>query len=268
MGDGNLSLGHQIPQPAGNKGDTLHPVVHQEDLSIAVQLPQNRTSSQLVVILGDIGFYGQARLRGGLHGAHVANPDERHMEGARDGSSTQREHIDFTSQLFQSFFVRHPEFLFLIYDDQPQILKYHVPLQQTVRPDADVHRAACQSRQHILLLPGRTKAAQHFDLYRKGGQPLGKSDAVLLGEYRGWHQDSHLHTIHHRLEGSPECNLGLAVAYIAAHQPIHWLGHLHILFYVTDSFQLIGGLHVWEGGFKLLLPYGIRRESNSRGNLP
>ena len=268
MGDGNSGLGQQIPQPAGNIGDALHPVVHEEDLSVAVQLPQHRASNQLIVILGDIGFYRQARLRGSLHGAHVANPDERHVEGARDRSSAQREHVYFPAQLLEPFLVRHPEFLFLIYDDQPQILEYHIPLQQTVRPDADVDSAVCQSRQHILLLPGGTKPAQHFDLYGKGGQPLSKSDEVLLGKDGSRHQDGHLHTVHRRLEGSPDRHLGLTIAHIAAHQPIHWLGPLHILFYTADSFQLIGGLHIGKGGFKLLLPYGIRREANSGGYLP
>ena len=44
---------------------------------------------------------------------------------------------------------------------------------------------------------------------------------VLLGQDRGGHEHGHLLAVHHGLEGGAHGDLGLAVAHVAADQPVH-----------------------------------------------
>ena len=62
---------------------------------------------------------------------------------------------------------------------------------------------------------------QRRDVHREGGEPLGERRVVLLHEQRRRHQDGDLLAVLHRLERGPHGDLGLAVADVAADQPVH-----------------------------------------------
>ena len=62
----------------------------------------------------------------------------------------------------------------------------------------------------------------------KPGVPVGEGRVVLLHQQRGGHQDGDLLAVLHRLERGPHGDLGLAVADVAADQPVHRDDLLHV----------------------------------------
>ena len=65
---------------------------------------------------------------------------------------------------------------------------------------------------------------------------------MLLREQRGGHQHGHLLAVLHRLERRPHRDLGLAVADVAADQPVHRDGLLHVPLDLVDRGELVGRL--------------------------
>ncbi len=81
---------------------------------------------------------------------------------------------------------------------------------------------------------------------------------VLPGQNGGGHQYGALFAVHHALERRPDGHLGLAEAHIAAEQPVHGLGTLHIVLDLIDAAELIIGLLIGEPGLELPLPVVVR----------
>ena len=77
---------------------------------------------------------------------------------------------------------------------------------------------------------------------------------MLLGQQRGGHQDGDLLSILDGLEGGPDRDLGLAVADVAADQPVHRDDLLHVPLDLIDSRKLVGRLHEAERVLELALP--------------
>ena len=100
-------------------------------------------------------------------------------------------------------------------------------------------------------------------------QPLAKRVEVLQGQHRRRHQHGHLPLIQHGFEGGAQGDLGLAVADIAADQPIHRAGALHVLFDLVDGAHLIGRLLIGEGLFEFPQPrlLVVRREGMANRRL-
>ena len=83
----------------------------------------------------------------------------------------------------------------------------------------------------------------------------------MLGDQQGGRdQDRDLLGVHHRLEGGADRDLGLAVADVAADQPVHRHGLLHVALDVVDRGQLVGRLGVVEGILQLALHRAVGAE--------
>ena len=95
---------------------------------------------------------------------------------------------------------------------------------------------------------------------RELAHPLGERVEVLLGQQRRRHQHGHLLAVLHRLERRAHRDLGLAVADVAADQPVHRDGLLHVVLDLLDRGELVGRLGVREGVLQLALPRGVRAE--------
>ncbi len=93
------------------------------------------------VELDHVGLNRQSILRRRLDHRHVANADERHVQGARDRRGRQRQHVHLLAHLLDALLVGHAEPLLLVHDQQPEVLERHVLRQQTVRADQDVELA-------------------------------------------------------------------------------------------------------------------------------
>ena len=91
---------------------------------------------------------------------------------------------------------------------------------------------------------------------------------MLLGENGGGHQNGHLLVVHDGLHDGPQGNLGLAEAHVAAEEPVHGDGGLHIRLDVRDAAELIVGLGVGEILLEFRLPGGIGGEGVALLPLP
>ena len=114
------------------------------------------------------------------------------------------------------------EALLLVDDDQAEVLERDLAREQAVRADDEVDRA-------VGLSPAMTSLASlslwnrdsGLDHDRELGVALGEGLQVLLDEQRGRHEDRDLLAVLDRLERRPDRDLGLAVADVAADEPVH-----------------------------------------------
>ena len=74
---------------------------------------------------------------------------------------------------------------------------------------------------------------------------------------RGRHEHRHLVAGIDRLERRPHRQFGLAVAHVAAQQPVHRPRQAHVVLDGVDGGQLVGRFVVGERGVELALPFGV-----------
>ena len=120
--------------------------------------------------------------------------------------------------------MRHAEALLLVDDEQPDVAELHVARQQPVCPDDQVDLAGGEVGDHLLLLGLRAEPAHHLDADGEAGEAFLQRFLMLERQHRRRREEGHLLTVHDGLEGGAHRHLGLAVADIAAQQPIHRRG--------------------------------------------
>ena len=118
------------------------------------------------------------------------------------------------------------------------------------------------------LLLGAQEAGQDLDPDGVVREPLPEGLAVLVGEQRGGDEHRDLLAVLHRLERGTDRDLGLAEADVAAHQPVHGDGLLHVVLDVLDGAQLVGGLLERERLLDLVLPRRVGAERVARAGQP
>ena len=151
-----LQLGRDLP-------DALHAIVHEIDLAAAVEFLLERRLNQLLVPACHHGLDRDAVLGRGLDHAHVAHPDQRHVQRARNRSRRHGENVDFFAHLLQPLFVAHSEALLFIHDQQAEVGELDVFREQAVGADQDVDLAGFDLLQNFFLLFRGAEAADHFD---------------------------------------------------------------------------------------------------------
>ena len=127
-----------------------------------------------------------------------------------------------------------------------------------------IHGACGQAFLDHLALPGGAEAVEQAHLEGIGGEAFGERAPVLLGQHRGGGQHRHLFAGRDGFEDGADGHFGFAEAHIAAHQPVHGLGLLHIAFHIADRLHLVGGGLVGEGVFEFALPGAIGGEGKAR----
>ncbi len=234
--------------------DRLHPVVDEEDLPLTRELAADRG--------GDLPLVVRPRERQhrvtlfGRRGddAHLADAGDRHLERARDRGGAHREHVDIEPQLLQLLLVLDAEPLLLVDDDQAEVVKLHLVRQQPVRTDDDVDLAVGDARQRGLHLGVGLEPRQRGDRDREARVPVGERRLVLLDEQRRRDQDRDLLAVLDCLERRTYRDLRLAVADVAAHEPVHRHDLLHVALHLVDADELVGRLDVGERVLQLALP--------------
>ena len=152
MGEGYARI-RQIPlKHGGAGGDTLYVVVKVENLSAPAKLLFNGFKDNSPVVFHNIGLHRVAILRSLLYGGHIADAAHRHIQGSRNGGGGKGEHVHGGFQLLEPLLVGDAEALLLVYDAKPQILKFHILLQNTVSSDNYIHLSAFQAANYFLLL--------------------------------------------------------------------------------------------------------------------
>ena len=110
-------------------------------------------------------------------------------------------------------------------------------------------------------------AREQLDLGGIGLEAVGEGVEVLLRQHRGGHEHRHLAPLGHRLEGGAERDLGLAIAHVARHQPVHGALALHVGLHLVDGLLLVRRLLEAERRLELALPRRIRPEGGPRRQL-
>ncbi len=175
------------------------------------------------------------------------SPGEAHLQRARDRRRAHRDDVDLQLELAQQLLLLDAEALLLVHDQQPEVLRPHVAREQPVRADQDVGLAVGEAADRLALLGRGAEAADVLDHERVVAQALGERAEVLLGEDRRRHEHHHLLAAARRLDRGAQRDLGLAVADVAADQPVHRPLGLHVDHHVVDRVALVGRLAVGEG---------------------
>ena len=258
---------HQFLQLGGNLPDAVHAVVHEIDLAAAFQFLLDGRLDQLFVPAGDHGLYRNAVLRRSLDHAHVAQSDQRHVQGARNRRGRHGQHVHLLAHLLQPLFVAHAETLFFVHHQQAQVGKLHVFREQAMGADQDVDFARFHLLQNFFLLLRRAEAADHLDGDGKRRKALLESFVVLEGEDGGGREHRNLLVVADGLERGAHGDFRLAVAHVAAQQAVHGLGRFHVALDVGDGGLLVFGLAEFEGVFELAHPFVVGGEGMALGGL-
>ncbi len=130
--------------------------------------------------------------------------------------------------------------------------------------DDDVDLACEDSLEHVPLLLERREPGERPDREGKLGEPRLEAAAVLLGEHGRRHEHRHLVARLDRLEGGPHRHLRLAEADVAAEEPVHRPGLLHVVADRLGRGELVGRLVERKRLLELPLPGRRRREGDAR----
>ncbi len=145
VGDADARFGHQFLQLLAACAPMLfHFVVQEVHLAAAGEFALERLAQLRVVPGHDEGLHGEAMRRRGSDDREIAQTGHRHVERARDRCGGERDQVHVGAQRLQRFLLAHAETLFLVDDDQAQILEAHVALQQAM--GADDRRRSCLRR--------------------------------------------------------------------------------------------------------------------------
>ena len=153
--------------------------------------------------------------------------------------------------------VAHAEALLLVDDEKAEIFKLDILLQQPVCADNEVALAGFEIVKSFIDLRRRSESAQYLDRHREAEKTLHGGLIMLLGKHRRWHQNCRLPVIKNALHDSAQCDLGLAVADIAAQKPIHRHARLHVGLDLAYAAELIVRFRVAEVILKFALPRRI-----------
>ena len=273
---GHLPVGHThgglFPQQLLDAGrgavDGVHPIVQIIYLAAPLQLPAHGIPQHPPVVLQHIGLHRLAVGGGLLQGGHVPDARQGHIQRPGDGGGRQGQHIHLTEVLLQLLLVLHAEALLLVHHQQPQVLELHVLVEQPVGADENVHFPVFHLPQGLLHLGWGAEAGDHVDVHRIFGKAAQGVEIVLPGQHGGGHQHRRLLAVQHALHHGPEGHLRLAIAHVAAQQPVHGGGALHVPLDLPDAPQLVVGLGVFKLLLKFPLPGGVGGEGIARLALP
>ena len=187
VGKGHDSLRHQLLQRGRHISYIVDPVIHIINLAAPGQLPDNGLPYHLLIILTYKRLDRQPVVGRLLQHAHIPDAHQRHMEGSGDRRRRQRQHIHIVLDFLDFFLVGHPETLFLIDDQKPQILELDIRRKDAVRPDNNIHLPFPQILHRFFLLRRRPETGHQINPHREILHSLDKGIIMLLGKDRGRH---------------------------------------------------------------------------------
>src|SRR6266850_673204 len=264
MRDDDARFRNELRDHGAERINGLDAIVNEEDLPFSRQFRLDCALDQLFLKGRDNRLNREAVARRRFDEGHITKADEGHVQGARNRRRGKRQRVDILAHLFQSFFVSDAEALFFIHDEEAEVGEFHVFRKQPMRADDHVHLAGFQIREDFLLLRGAAKTAEHFDVRAEGRESLLEGFEVLEGEYRGRRQKRDLFVIREGFERRAHGHFRLAVADVAAEQPVHRLGALHIALDVADGGDLVVSFLEFESVLELALKIAVRRKRKSR----
>ena len=106
--------------------DRVDTIIDIVDLSAPCQFPADRFPHHLFVVFHDICLDRHTLHRCFLQNAHIADPNQAHMQRPWDRRCRQGQYIYVFPQLFDLFFVRDTETLLLVDDQKTEIFELHI----------------------------------------------------------------------------------------------------------------------------------------------
>ena len=119
--------------------------------------------------------------------------------------------------------------------------------------DENVHLPGGGSLEHFLLPWARHKTAEQPHIDGKARQTRAKGLIMLFGKHRGGAKQHHLPPLGSGAEGCTQGNFRLAEAHVAAHEPVHGLGFVHVVKHVLNGLGLIGRFLKAKGCLKFMV---------------
>ena len=240
MRDGNARLRQQFLQLGTAVFNRLDFIVQKIDLPAAFEFAQHGFADHALALRPDKGLDRQATLWCGRNHTQITQAFEGHAQCAGDGCGGQCQHIDFSAQCLHGLLVAHAEAMFLVNDEQAQIVKARALAEQFVGTYNDVYRSVGQPFQRCRDFPGRAKAAHLNHLDRPLGKTIDQGLVMLLGQQGRGRQQCHLLAARDADKGSTQGDFGLAKANVTADQSIHRSRADHVLNHGVDGGALVG----------------------------
>ena len=106
--------------------------------------------------------------------------------------------------------------MFLVDDDQSQVMEFNTLLDQLVRADDDVKLAIFHVFQCLSLFLSRAEARQFANFDGPVGKTIAEVLEMLFCEQRGGYQYCYLFTIHRRNKGSTQRHFRFTKTHITA----------------------------------------------------
>ncbi len=254
-------LGDELVDPADQRRQRLDLVVHEVDLAAAPDFLPDGLRQHLLAKRDDVGLDRGASRGRRLDDGQVAHAGERHLQRARDRRCGHRQHVDADRQLLQLFFVRNPEALLFVDDEQAEFLELDVFGQQAVGADQHVHRADFEILEGLADLGGGAEARHHLHAYRKRREAAAERFVMLYGQDGRGREHRDLTPVHHGFEGRADGDFGLAESDVADQQPVGRPVGLHVLLDLAQGALLVRCEVERERCFEFLLPGRILAES-------
>jgi len=147
----------------------------------------------------------------------------------------------------QEFLLANAKPLLFIDDDEAEILKIDVFLDEAVRTDDDIDAAVLQTLDGLRLLFLGTQPGHHLNVDRECRHTLSEGLKMLQRENGCRDKDCNLLAGVGRLERCANCDLGLAETDISAHKAIHRPVGFHVVLDRVDRQGLILRFDKGEG---------------------
>ena len=247
--------------------DGIHTVVNVEDLSAAAEFPGKSGGDKGILLLGDYGMDRQTLHRSRCNRAQIPQSGHRHVKGSGNRRGGHSQHVDCGPDRFQLFLVLHAETLFLVNDDESEIMELHIRADQRMGSDDNVNGAFRETRQQTAPLFSHFQAGERLNDNRIFRKPFRETQIMLLGKNRCRHKDRNLFPRYRALECGTHGDLGFSVSDISAEEAVHRALRLHVKFNLFDGFPLSVGLLEWEGVLEQLLIVSVLRKRQSRRGL-
>ena len=258
MPDNDSGFGNKFCDQIGQRIDRFHAIVDEVDLTFAGQFIFDGLFNDFFVERRDHGLNREAVAGRRFDDGHVAQANERHVQGARNRRGGKREGVNVFAHFLETFLVRHAEALLFVHDQQTQILELDVLREQAVRPNYDIDFASFQIGHDFLLFGRAAEAAEHLDARGKGREAFFEGFEMLKCQDRCRREDGDLLVFAYGFERGAHGHFGFAVAHVAAKEAVHGGGFFEVALDVKDGGKLIGSFFELEGVFELFLPSAVR----------
>ena len=159
------------------------------------------------------------------------------------------------------------EALFLVDDDQAELLEGDGAGQQGVRADDQVDFARGQPRLDLFGFLRGGEAREGADVHGEPGVAFGEGLRVLGDQQGRGHEDRNLVAVLDGFKGGAHGDFGLSVADVAGEQTVHGNGFFHVGLDLVDGDELVGCLDIGEGVLEFALPGRVGSEGVPLGLL-